>query len=167
MSQYYFALAGDSRHSRMPAWGGTRSPSEQNQWPNGCRHTLLVSNGMSSAYAARTGRERMCPGDMCPQRCNWRRGLAGSWLTDQFSAHWCKAEVYQRAGPVAEVYLDAAVLVDRFAILLIVSLSLMMPSRSRLAFSRSAASLGELRRKTGLPRKLLIKRLSSGSLDAR
>ena len=65
------------------------------------------------------------------------------------------------------VYLDAAVLVDRFAILLIVSLSLMMPSRSRLAFTRSAASLGELRRKTGLPRKLLIKRLSSGSFDAR
>jgi len=76
-------------------------------------------------------------------------------------------DFYQRVGRVAVVYLDAAILVDRFAILLIISLSLMMQSRSRLAFNRSAVSLGELRRKTGLPRKLLIKRLSSGNIDAR
>src|SRR6185503_6233299 len=67
----------------------------------------------------------------------------------------------------AQAYLKAAVLVDRFAILLIASLNLMMLSRSRPALNRSSTSLGELSRKTGLLRKLLIKPLSSGSIVAR
>ena len=109
--------------------------------------------------------EARCVRGICV-RSNRRRGLREAGA-DQVSPHWCKRKSTSADERLRRSYLDAAVLVDRFAILLIVSLSLMMPSRSRLAFSRSAASLGELRRKTGLPRKLLIKRLSSGSFPAR